>query len=143
MNGLRRVSLIRKFLRNSTAVAELVNQVPAPEDNNIIGGSENTVRGGYWGQTSKSHSRKPARNRPVGRVLAAVGFSTFTETENGGEQSQGGAGQFGRRYPARERRMNTKLVDYEVNSLKKSGQKKSRQKKSGLKKSGQPREKDR
>ena len=122
MDGSRRVSLRnRKFLRKNKAVADLLNQIPATGDN-ITTESEDI------GDTPANDTSESQQG--IGQFdesLQQESPQTQLTRETGDEQSQESQSQeesspVGRRYPVRERRINTKLMDYEVYSLARSKQ---------------------
>ena len=123
MDGSRRVSLRnRRFLRKNKAVADLLNQIPATGDN-ITTESED-IGDTPANYTSESQQGIGQFNESLQRESPQTQLTMETGDEQSQEegQSQEGSSPVGRRYPVRERRMNTKLMDYEVYSLARSKQ---------------------
>ena len=126
MDGSRRVSLRnRKFLRKSTAVADLVNQTPESED-------DQAVRQGARMLDREDIGDRPARDnltypqgvdlpRDFGESESSPGPGNIAQECIRGEtsvgQTPGGEDLVGKRYPTRERKMNVKLKDFEVYAL--------------------------
>ena len=123
MDGSRRVSLRnRRFLRKNKAVADLLNQIPATVDNSITE-SEN-IGDTQANDTSESQQGIGQFNESLQRESPQTQLTMETGDEQSQEegQSQEESSPVGRRYPVRERRINTKLMDYEVYSLARSKQ---------------------
>ena len=129
MDGSRRVSLRnRKFLRKSTAVADLVNQMPVPEDDK---------EGGHGSKVPdvEDIGDKPARDNLTLQQGADIprdaGVSEhlpgpLIDQEYNGrevreERAPDGDDLVEKRYPTRERKSNVKLKEYEVYALRMHG----------------------
>ena len=100
----------------NTAVADLLNQIPAP-------GDDITTETGDIGDTPANDTSESQQGIGLlNESLQRESPQTQLTMETGDKQSQEGSSSVGRRYPVRERRINTKLMDYEVYSLARSKQ---------------------
>ena len=131
MDGSRRVSLRnRKFLRKSTAVADLVNQTPVLENDDAVWQGTRVPDMEDIGDRS---ARDNLTYQHGADVPGDIGVSEslpgpenvaqeYNRVETSGGQTPDGEEVVRKRYPARERKMNVKLKDFEVYALLRSGQ---------------------